>query len=45
MVICLSIQDMTDFELEQKIYETEETHDSVLRTKLLNERNRRNREE
>lgn len=45
MVICMSIQDMTDYELEQKIYETEETHDSVLRQKLINERNRRIREE
>lgn len=45
MVVCMSIQDMTDYELEQKIYETEETQDIRLRQKLINERNRRNREE
>lgn len=36
------VQDLTDKELEQKIYETQETHDFYTREKLLKERNRRN---
>lgn len=45
MNVFIAIADMTDYELEKKIYETEETHDNFLRQKLLKERNRRSCEE
>lgn len=37
--------ELTDKELEQTIYETQETHDSRMRKKLLDERKRRNVDE
>lgn len=40
----LFIQDFTDYELEQKIYEVREERDLKLLQKLLKERNRRNKE-
>ena len=42
----MDIKDLTDKELEQMIYEyTHEVHDKKTRDKLINERNRRSKEQ
>lgn len=44
MIASIFVQDLTDKELELKIYETQETHDFYTREKLLKERKRRSLE-